>query len=128
MNNKLNRPYLYFWIISILVFLWNLIGVFAYFSQSFIDIEDMKSLSESEKNYFFNLLAWVTAAFALAVFAGFFGAVCLLLRKKNAFPLFLFSLITLIIQQIYNLFIQDDIEITGLDLIYPVTTIFVGIF
>ena len=121
-------PSIKFWIISILAFLWNLLGVTAYLGQSFMSEDVMQLLSESEQKYFQNLPALVTAAFASAVFAGLFGAVGLLLRKKIAVPLFLFSLVSLILHQNYNFFIQDDIEITGVDLILPLTTILIAVF
>jgi|TARA_B110000902_G_scaffold214695_1_gene246825 hypothetical protein len=128
MINQPPRPTNNFWIISILAILCNLIGVFAYIGQSFMSENVMKLLSESEQKYFHNLPTWVTAAFASAVFAGLFGSVGLLLRKKIVYPLFLFSLISLIVHQNYNFFIQNDIQITGLDLILPLATIFIGIF
>ena len=127
MNNLPNQPSINFWIISILAFLWNLIGVFAYLGQSFMSEEIIKSLSQSEQNYFSNLPAWVTAAFASAVFSGLFGAIALLLRKKIAFLLYIFSLITLIIQHYYNFYIQNDIDISGMDMILPLATLFIGI-
>jgi len=128
MKNISKQPSINFWIISILALLWNLIGIFAYLGQSFMSKNAIQSLSQSEQNYLSNLPAWVTAAFASAVFAGLFGAVGLLIRKKIALPLFVFSLITLIIQQQYNFFIQNDIDINGVKLILPLMTLFIGIF
>ena len=128
MKNISKQPSINFWIISILALLWNLIGIFAYLGQSFMTENAIQSLSQSEQNYLSNLPAWVTAAFASAVFAGLFGAVGLLIRKKIALPLFVFSLITLIIQQQYNFFIQNDIDINGVKLILPLMTLFIGIF
>ena len=128
MKNISKQPSINFWIISILALLWNLIGVFAYLGQSFMSKNAIQSLSQIEQNYLSNLPAWVTAAFASAVFAGLFGAVGLLIRKKIALPLFVFSLITLIIQQQYNFFIQNDIDINGVKLILPLMTLFIGIF
>ena len=126
MNNISNRPSINFWITSILAFLWNFIGVIAYLSQSFMSEDVMKLLTKNEQSYFLNLPTWVTAVFASAVFAGLFGAIGLLLRKKIAFPLFLVSLISQVIQQNYNFFIQDDIQISGTDLILPLATLFIG--
>jgi hypothetical protein len=115
-----------FWIISVSALIWNLIGVFVYLGQSFMNDEILKTLSQSEQNYFLSIPAWVTAAFATAVFAGFSGSICLLLRKKIAYLLYLISFLALIVQHLYNLFIQDFLSFSGTQLILPVFTTIIG--
>jgi len=72
--------------------------------------------------------AWVTAAFASAVFSGVFGSVGLLFRKKIAYILFSISIITLLVHQVYNFFIQDYLEIIGIKLILPIYTTIIGLY
>ena len=91
MIKKSIHPSNKFWIIGVSALIWNLVGVFVYLGQSFMNDEILKTLSQSEKNYFLSIPAWVTAAFATAVFAGFSGSICLLLRKKIAYLLYLIS-------------------------------------
>ena len=85
-----------FWIICSLALIWNLIGVIAYFGQTFMSEEILSSLSKTEQNYFLNMPVWVTASFATAVFTGVFGAISLLLKKKPAVFLFLISIILIL--------------------------------
>ena len=128
MNKQPNHLPNNFWIIGIIAMVWNLVGVFAYLSQTFMSDEILKTLSKSEQSYFTNIPAWVTAAFATAVFAGLFGSICLLFRKKIALFLFLISFVALILQHSYNLFIQEFMNIGGSQLILPILTTLIGIF
>ena len=128
MNKQSNQTPNSFWIIGILALFWNLVGVFAYLGQTFMSDEILKTLSKSEQNYFTTIPAWVTAAFATAVFAGLFGSICLLFKKKIAFFLFLISLVALILQHNYNFYIQDYMKITGAQLILPFATTLIGGF
>ena len=59
--------------------------------------------SEEQLEIAANVPAWVTAAFAIAVFAGALGAIGLLLRKSWAVKLWFLSLIAVIIQMGYTL-------------------------
>lgn len=104
MDNVIGRvatPW-WFWVISALALLWNLMGVGAYISDSMMSYEDMVT------NYGQVLAdaaaaqpAWVTAAYALAVFGGALGCLLLLLRKKVALWPLLLSLLAVIVQQGY---------------------------
>ena len=128
MNSHSNQPSIKFWLISVTAVIWNLLGVFAYLSQAFMNQDILNALTKPEQNYFNNLPAWVTASFATAVFAGVFGAVSLLFKKKLALLLFMVSLIGLLTQHIFNFFIQDYMEISGQNLVLPIATISVGVF
>ncbi len=128
MNTITPKPKLRYWLISIIAFIWNSIGILAYLGQAYISDDDLKLLPEANQLYYSNMPAWVTSAFAVAVFGGFFGAIGLLFRKKWAYFLFVLSLIALIIQQGYNFFIQDYIAMTGPQLMLPVMTVVIAIY
>ena len=123
-----NKPPVWFWIISILALLWNIMGVMAYISQAYMTKEALAALSEAEQNFYANIPAWVTAAFAIAVFAGAFGCLVLLLRKKWATHLLLLSLIAVLTQAVYNFFLQDFIALSGERIIMPIIVIIVAVF
>jgi hypothetical protein len=76
--NSTTKPTPIYWLISILALLWNCIGIVAYLGQAYMTDEALKMLPETNQLYFSNIPAWVTAAFALAVFGGFFGCLGLL--------------------------------------------------
>ena len=55
MNKTSIRPSINFYIISSLALIWNLIGVFAYLGQTFMEEQALSSLSKNEHYYFFNM-------------------------------------------------------------------------
>lgn len=128
MTNSSNKPSTLFWIISVIALFWNIMGVVAYLTQAYMTDEAKALLPEADQAYYANVPAWVTAAFALAVFTGFLGSIALVLKKKWAKPLFLVSFVTVVIQVIYNLFIQKFIELNGSRVILPLVTIVIAAF
>ena len=92
MNSSNIKPSTRYWLVAVLSFLWYAVGVFNYLAQAYMTDETLVSLPDEVQLYYTNLPAWVTAAFALAVFSGLLGSVGLLLRKKWASFLFFSSL------------------------------------
>ncbi|MGC6525306.1 MAG: hypothetical protein ACON30_03385 [Flavobacteriaceae bacterium] len=125
--NTVTKPTPRYWLISIIALLWNFMGIIAYLGQAYMSGEALKMLPEENQLYFSNVPAWVTAAFAVAVFGGFIGSIGLIIRKKWAYFLFLTSLLALVVQHIYNFFIQDYIEMTGSQMILPIVTFIVAV-
>ena len=122
------KPTISFWIIGVLALLWNITGVVAYLEQAYMTVEDLASLPESEQAFYNNLPAWVTAAFAIAVFSGALGCIALLLRKKMAIILFLVSLIAVVVQFVRNVFLQNDMEVTIQNMIWSVVVLVIAFF
>jgi len=128
MNTTSKKPTTRYWIIAVLALLWNTLGVIAYLGQAYMTDETLAALPESNQLYYSNLPAWVTAAFAIAVFSGFLGAIGLLWLKKWAYFLFVVSLVAIIVQQIHSFFIQEYIEITGEQVILPALTLAIAVY
>lgn len=101
-----------FYVIASITLIWNLIGVFQYLGMAYMSAETFNSLDESMQNYISNEPAWVTAVFALAVFSASIASIGLLLRKAWSHPVFVFSAVCVITQNIYSFFIQKDLELT----------------
>ena len=115
--------------LSIIAIIWNLMGVAAYLMQAFMTDEAINLLPETERALYTNIPAWYTAAFAIAVFAGFFGSIFLLLKKKLATSLLMLSLIGIFVQMYYNFFRSKSMEIYGLgSTVMPVLVILIAIF
>jgi hypothetical protein len=126
--NTTNKPTTLFWIIGVLALLWNIMGVSAYLGQAYMTDEILTNLTDAEQNYYNNLPAWVTAAFAIAAFAGAFACIAFLFKKKWATLLFQISLLGVLAQFIYNFFIQKYVELTGDKMIMPFIVILISIF
>lgn len=124
MTNSLNKPPVWFWIVSVLALLWNLMGVIAYLSMAYATDEMIASMPpEQQEAFMVEYPAWVTAAFALAVFSGFLACISLIIRKKWAYPLFVVSALTAIAQHIY-IFMNVDVP----SYVMPVMVIVVCVF
>jgi len=102
-----NKPSIGFWIASIVGLLWNLLGVNAYLQQAYKVESYRAEFNEQQLAIMDNFPAWVTAAFAIAVFAGAFGCIALLMRKKIAKLLLVLSLLGVIVQFSYELFMTN---------------------
>jgi len=124
MTDSKNKPNALFWIIAVIALIWNGMGVMAYLTRAFITDEMIATLPKEQQAEFLVVLpSWVTAAFAIAVFSGFLGTICLLLKKKFAATLFLLSAVAAITQHIY-LFMNVEIS----SLVMPIMIILECIF
>ena len=127
MTNYLRKPTGLFWIISSMALVWNLMGVFNYLTQAFMTNEVLASLPEDQQLLYEDVPAWVTAAFATAVFSGTLGAILLLLKKKVASNFFILSFVGIIIQMTYGLLISENTNGYGpMGLIMPLMIIAIG--
>ncbi|RIA09647.1 hypothetical protein OE09_1491 [Flavobacteriaceae bacterium MAR_2010_72] len=108
-----SKPPIWYWIVSVIALIWNGMGVMQYLGQAYNTDAFREQYTSEQLELMANTPSWVTAAFALAVFGGIVGAIALLLRKKWAYHLFLISLLAVIAQMIYNLFVIDSITIYG---------------
>ncbi|RCS27012.1 hypothetical protein DUT90_07810 [Polaribacter sp. WD7] len=118
-----------FWVISVIALLWNLMGVGAYLGQALMTDEMKKMIPEDQLTILENTPIWATAAFAIAVWFGVLGAVLLLFRKKIAKMVFLISLLGVLVQLIYNIFMTNAIEAFGVSsIIQPLVTVSISVF
>lgn len=128
-ENPTNKSPVWFWVVSVFALIWNGLGVMAYLGQAYMDDTDLAALPEAEQALYADVPAWATAAFAIAVWGGLLGCLALLLRKKWAKPVLLLSLIGIVVQMIYNLFISEAMDVYGPGgAIMPIMVIVIGIF
>lgn len=122
------KPPTWFWVVSVLALLWNLSGVAAYLAQAFMSTEDLATMPEAERLLYETQPAWVTGAFALAVWGGALGCIALLLRKKWAVPVFIISLVGILAQMSYTFFMSNSFEVYGPGaMVMPIMVIAIGI-
>lgn len=109
MTNSSVKPPVWFWIVSVLGLIWNGMGVYHYLSQAYQTESWKANYTAEELEIMANFPAWLTAAFAIAVFAGVLGCLALLIRKKWAHGLLTLSLLAVIVQMGY-LFSQGHVK------------------
>lgn len=123
------KPPTWFWVVSVIALLWNLMGVFNYLNQAFNQEAILESLDQAQREVFEGIPAWATAAFAMAVFTGAIGSIGLLLRKKWARPLFIVSFVTALAQFIHWLFISNAVEAFGSSTYaMPIIVLIIGLY
>jgi hypothetical protein len=112
MNEATKTP-LWFWIISSVLLLWNLVGVMAYIAQVSMSPEAMAALPAPERALYESTPAWANAAFAVAVWAGTLGCALLLLKRASAFYVLLTSLLGVLVQMSHSFFMSQSFDVYG---------------
>jgi len=128
-DNESTKPPAWFWIVSVVALLWNLLGAMMYLGQAFITDDVKAALPAEQLELLENTPAWATAAFAIAVWAGVLGCLALLLRKKWARPVLLLSLLGILVQMGYSFFMTNAAEVYGAvqGIVMPLLLIAIGI-
>ena len=111
--NYLRKPSNLFWGISSIALVWNLMGVFNYLDQAFMTDKVLETLPKEQQILYLDVPAWVTAAFAIAVFSGTLGSLLLLLKKKIASTFFIISFLGIMGQMSYGLLIDQNSDSFG---------------
>jgi len=111
--NYLRKPSNLFWVISSIALVWNLMGVFNYLDQAFMTDKVLETLPKEQQILYQDVPAWVTAAFAIAVFSGTLGSLLLLLKKKIATTFFIISFFGIVGQMSYGLIIDQNSDSYG---------------
>ncbi|MBN4084751.1 hypothetical protein JYT89_00250 [Flavobacteriaceae bacterium AH-315-B10] len=106
-----NKPNILFWIIGIIALIWNGMGVVNYLMQAYKTEAIMAKFDADQLALLEGLPIWMTALFAIAVFAGAIGSISFLMRKKLAVSLFLVSFLAATVQQLYWLFGTNMTEV-----------------
>jgi hypothetical protein len=101
-------------IVGIILLLWNLMGVMAFVMQYGMDLTDLARTDPVTARAFAAMPAWLWIVYGVAVAAGTAGAVALLMRRTISVPLFLVSLIAVLVQFGHTLGMTDLIAQKGL--------------
>lgn len=129
MSQNSNKPATFFWVIGVLALIWNALGVIAYLGQKLMTDEMKVMIPADQLEIIEKTPAWATAAFAVAVWFGLLGCIVLLMQKKIATTLFIISIIGVLTQLVYNLFLTNAIEVFGnQSLLQPLITVSVSIY
>ncbi|MDJ0711653.1 MAG: hypothetical protein QNJ14_14780 [Woeseiaceae bacterium] len=94
------KPSTAFWVIGGLLAVWNLSGLYQYYTFSTLEPQMLEAAgySAEQMSHILETPAWAHSAYAIAVNAGVLGVIFLLLRKAWAIPMFVISLIAAIVQ------------------------------
>lgn len=101
-----------FWVAMILL-IWNLIGVAAFAMQATMDLNALAKTDAYQAHLFATMPPWAWFAYGVAVLAGTLGSVALLWRSHWAVPLYLLSLIGVVLQFGRTFLMTDLLEVRG---------------
>jgi len=130
MTNIAKTPVL-FWAVSIIALLWNAMGCFQWFVEyNFFSNPDSRvALPEEMRDMYDYTPSWTYIVFAVAVLTGLIGSILLLMKKKAAVPVFLISIVAIIIMNINNLFLSGLLAEKGLSVLWmPLFVILFAVF
>jgi ABC-type xylose transport system permease subunit len=99
--------------LTIILLIWNLLGLMAFVQHMLMDESQIATLPVAEQALYQNFPQWVTLAFACAVFGGLGGCLALLLKKTWAIPLFWLSLAGVLVQTYHSFFMSNAMEVYG---------------
>lgn len=127
MSNKLPT---WFWVISVIALLWNLMGAFAFFSDLNMTADKLTEFTEEQKALILGIPSWTKIFYGMATIGGVLGSIALLMRKNWAFPLFVISLIGVLVQQFHSWMATDAVAVlgSGAALVFPLIILVIAIF
>lgn len=85
-------------IVALLLMLFGAAGLFAFYGDVTMNESRLATMDEWDRAFFTARPGWFVWVYGAAVWAGFFGAVALLLRRRIARPLYIVSLLAVVVQ------------------------------
>jgi hypothetical protein len=118
-----------FWIIGGVFLLWNFFGLMIYYDQVTMTPEVMSDNFTAEQQAFLqNIPAWATSAFAIAVTTGVIASLLLLVRNALALPIYIVSLVSVLLQDVHSFVLTDSLAVWGSNALYmPTLVVVIGI-
>ena len=115
MSDALNgKPPTLFWVIAVVLLLWNFTGLMMYYGQVTMTPEMLAAnFSAAQREFMAQTPVWATAAYATAVTTGVIGAALLLLRKTLALPFFVLSFAAVLVQDFEAFILSGAIGVWG---------------
>jgi hypothetical protein len=124
-----NKAPAWFTVVSVVLLVWNLLGVMAYLQQVTMSAEALAALPDAQRRVLESTPAWATAAFAVAVNCGMLGCLLLLLRRNLAGLFLQLSLAGVLVQMYHAFFIAHAIEVFGPGgMVMPVMVLIIAVF
>lgn len=115
MTNTPSATPKHLWIVGILAVLWNSVGALDYVMTQTKNkaYMDAGNFTQAQLDYFYSMPTWMIFAWATAIWASVLGSLLLLFKKKLSAPVFLVSLIGVVVSMAHNYVFSNGYEIMG---------------
>jgi uncharacterized membrane protein YhdT len=118
------KPPASYWIIAGIFLLWNFLGLTIYYDQVTMTPEVIaENFSPAQQMFLQNMPIWATSAYAIAVTAGVIGAALLFARMALALPVFVVSLVGVLVQDLNSFVLSDGLGVWGTGALYLPTLV-----
>lgn len=107
------RVPMWFWIVALILALWGMMGVVAFYMDLTTTPEQVAKMSAYDRKLLASRPSWFMWLYGGAVWSGLIGAVALLARSRLCQPLFVLSLVLVVIMFGYIFAATDLIAVKG---------------
>ena len=121
------KPPVWFWVVTILLVLWEAMGCYACYTQIRLGAAAMGPVDDWSLRYYAALPVWYNGVYAIATFGGLLGGLALLLRAKLALILFWISFAAVIVMFGYAFAATNLIAHKGIGNVLPFPLIIAAI-
>ncbi|HTG39520.1 hypothetical protein [Sphingomonas sp.] len=120
-------PPRWFGVVAVLLILWGLAGIFAFYSDVSMNETRLAAMSEYDRAFYRSRPGWFVWIYGIATWSGLFGAVALWLRRRLARPLFILSLVAVVVQFGWVFLATDIVAAKGAVAVLPFPLLILGI-
>lgn len=104
---------LWFWGVTALILAWGATGVFMFYMDRTMDAAAVARLSDYDRTLRAHQPLWQIWAYGVAVWTGLIGAVALVARSRHAHPVFVVSLVAIVVLFGWMFVATDLIAVKG---------------
>ena len=101
------------WVVGVVSLLWNSVGAMDFVMTQTKNAAYMRGFTPAQLEFYYGFPLWVVAAWGIAVWGAVLGSLFLLLRKRVACHLFLWSFVCMVLTSIYNFVLSDGMKVMG---------------
>lgn len=125
-----NKPTTLFWVVAVILVIWNLMGASAFIVDNFFPETLTATYSEEQVDFINSNPIWAKVFYGIATIGGLLAAILLLARKKLAVRIYLISLLAVFIHTIYQVGMSGAMEIFGMfeGLVFPLIIVILAVF
>ncbi|WP_315760889.1 hypothetical protein [Sphingomonas sp. Y38-1Y] len=117
----------WFTIVAALLVLWGVAGIFAFYSDVTMNESRLAAMADYDRRFFLTRPGWFIWVYGAAVWAGLFGAAALLMHRRLARPLYIVSLIAVVVQFGWVFLATDLIAAKGAATVVPFPVVILAV-